>query len=104
MSPTPRHHDSYATRLRKKQVAGEVLLREGSTYAAYRSRSPLRLIMADTTYAGQLNVRTCSPVDVKPGRHWNRPDSFYELDADGNRSAGISTDCTWVSSPTRSQP
>ena len=79
--------DSYANGYANSKWAGEVLLREahdlcGLPVAVFRCD----MILADTTYAGQLNVpdyftRTMLSL-VATGI---APGSFYQLDADGNR-------------------
>jgi fatty acid CoA ligase FadD9 len=87
ISPTRRINDSYANGYGNSKWAGEVLLREahdlcGLPVAVFRCD----MILADTTYAGQLNVPdmftrmmlSLVATGVAPG-------SFYELDADGNR-------------------
>jgi fatty acid CoA ligase FadD9 len=80
-------NDSYANGYCHSKWAGEVLLREandlcGLPVAVFRCD----MILADTTYAGQLNVPdmftrlmlSLVATGIAPG-------SFYELDADGNR-------------------
>ena len=87
ISPTRTIDDSYGNGYANSKWAGEVLLREandlcGLPVAVFRCD----MILADTTYAGQLNVsdmftrRVLSLVatGIAPG-------SFYQLDADGNR-------------------
>src|SRR5271156_1945818 len=87
ISPTRKINDSYANGYGNSKWAGEVLLREahdlcGLPVAVFRCD----LILADTTYAGQLNVPdmftrmilSLVATGIAPG-------SFYELDADGNR-------------------
>jgi fatty acid CoA ligase FadD9 len=86
-SPTRAINDGYANGYGNSKWAGEVLLREvndlcGLPVAVFRCD----MIMADTTYAGQLNVPdmftrlmlSLVATGIAPG-------SFYELDADGNR-------------------
>ncbi|CAN5854055.1 thioester reductase domain-containing protein [soil metagenome] len=86
MSATRRVDDSYANGYGNSKWAGEVLLREahdlsGLPVSVFRCD----MIMADTTYAGQLNVPdmftrmmlSLAATGVAPG-------SFYELDAAGN--------------------
>jgi fatty acid CoA ligase FadD9 len=79
--------DSYANGYGNSKWAGEVLLREANErYGLPVSVFRCDLIMADTTYAGQLNVPdmftrlilSLVATGIAPG-------SFYELDADGNR-------------------
>ncbi|MDT5138052.1 MAG: fatty acid CoA ligase FadD9 [Mycobacterium sp.] len=79
--------DSYANGYGNSKWAGEVLLREahdlcGLSVAVFRCD----MILADTTYAGQLNLPdmftrmmlSLVATGIAPG-------SFYELDAEGNR-------------------
>jgi thioester reductase-like protein len=87
ISPTRTNDGSYTNGYGNSKWAGEVLLREandlcGLPVAVFRCD----MILADTTYAGQLNVSdlvtrmvlSVVATGVAPG-------SFYELDADGNR-------------------
>jgi fatty acid CoA ligase FadD9 len=87
ISATRKIDDSYANGYGNSKWAGEVLLREahdlcGLPVAVFRCD----MILADTTYAGQLNVPdiftrmilSLVATGIAPG-------SFYELDADGNR-------------------
>ncbi len=87
ISPTRQINDSYANGYGNSKWAGEVLLREandlcGLPVAVFRCD----MILADTSYAGQLNVPdmftrmmlSLVATGVAPG-------SFYERDADGNR-------------------
>jgi fatty acid CoA ligase FadD9 len=87
ISPARKVDDSYANGYSNSKWAGEVLLREandlcGLPVAVFRCD----MILADTTYAGQLNVPdmftrlmlSLVATGIAPG-------SFYELDADGNR-------------------
>ena len=87
ISATRSVNDSYANGYGNSKWAGEVLLREahdlcGLPVAVFRCD----MILADTTYAGQLNVPdmftrmmlSLVATGIAPG-------SFYELDADGNR-------------------
>lgn len=87
ISPTRRIDDSYANGYGNSKWAGEVLLREandlcGLPVAVFRCD----MILADTSYAGQLNVPdmftrmmlSLVATGIAPG-------SFYELDADGHR-------------------
>ena len=87
ISPTRTIDASYANGYGNSKWAGEVLLREahdlsGLPVAVFRSG----MIMADPTYAGQLNVS-----DVVTRMVFSlmatgvAPDSFYQLDANGNR-------------------
>jgi fatty acid CoA ligase FadD9 len=87
ISATRRVDDSYANGYGNSKWAGEVLLREahdlcGLPVAVFRCD----MILADTTYAGQLNLpdmftRTILSL-VATGI---APESFYELDAEGHR-------------------
>src|SRR6201987_5657429 len=87
LSPSRPINDSYANGYNNSKWAAEVLLREahdqcGLPVAVFRCD----MILADTRYAGQLNVpdvftRTLLSV-VATGI---APGSFNELDADGNR-------------------
>ncbi|ORW29624.1 oxidoreductase [Mycobacterium paraense] len=87
ISATRAINDNYANGYGNSKWAGEVLLREahdlcGLPVAVFRCD----MILADTTYAGQLNLPdmftrlmlSLVATGVAPG-------SFYELDADGNR-------------------
>ena len=87
ISATRSVNDNYANGYGNSKWAGEVLLREahdlcGLPVAVFRCD----MILADTTYAGQLNVPdmftrmmlSLVATGIAPG-------SFYELDADGNR-------------------
>ena len=87
ISATRKIDDSYANGYGNSKWAGEVLLREahdlcGLPVSVFRCD----MILADTTYAGQLNVPdmftrmmlSLVATGIAPG-------SFYELDADGNR-------------------
>jgi fatty acid CoA ligase FadD9 len=85
MSPTRKVDDTYANGYGNSKWAGEVLLREAHDLAGLPvSVFRCDMIMADTTYAGQLNVPdmftrlilSVVATGVAPG-------SFY--DADGNR-------------------
>jgi fatty acid CoA ligase FadD9 len=87
LNPSRPINDSYANGYNNSKWAAEVLLREahdqwGLPVAVFRCD----MILADTRYAGQLNVpdvftRTMLSV-VATGI---APGSFYELDANGNR-------------------
>src|SRR5580693_4298389 len=87
ISATRKINDGYANGYGNSKWAGEMLLREahdlcGLPVAVFRCD----MILADTTYAGQLNVPdmftrmmlSLVATGIAPG-------SFYELDADGNR-------------------
>jgi fatty acid CoA ligase FadD9 len=87
MSSTRKVNGNYANGYGNSKWAGEVLLREAHDLAGLPvSVFRCDMIMADTTYAGQLNVPdmftrmmlSLVATGVAPG-------SFYELDADGNR-------------------
>ncbi|WP_319448968.1 MULTISPECIES: non-ribosomal peptide synthetase [unclassified Mycobacterium] len=98
ISPSRTLDESYSNGYGNSKWAGEVLLREahdlcGLPVAVFRSG----MILADTTYTGQLNVtdlftRTVLSV-VATGI---APGSFYQLGADGNRQRshfdGLSVD------------
>jgi fatty acid CoA ligase FadD9 len=87
ISPTRKVDDSYANGYSDSKWAGEVLLRQandlcGLPVTVFRCD----MILADTTYVGQLNVPdmftrlmlSLVATGIAPG-------SFYEVDADGNR-------------------
>jgi fatty acid CoA ligase FadD9 len=87
ISATRKINDGYANGYGNSKWAGEVLLREahdlcGLPVAVFRCD----MILADTTYAGQLNLPdmftrmmlSLVATGIAPG-------SFYELDADGTR-------------------
>ncbi len=87
ISATRQINDGYANGYGNSKWAGEVLLREandlcGLPVAVFRCD----MILADTTYAGQLNlpdmftrqILSLVATGIAPG-------SFYELDAEGNR-------------------
>ncbi|MEU9807292.1 amino acid adenylation domain-containing protein [Mycobacterium sp. NPDC050853] len=79
--------DSYANGYGSSKWAGEVLLREahdlcGLPIGVFRCD----MILADTTYAGQLNVSDVfSKMILSIVTTGLAPKSFYRLDADGNR-------------------
>jgi fatty acid CoA ligase FadD9 len=87
MSATRKVGDTYANGYGNSKWAGEVLLREahdlcGLPVSVFRCD----MIMADTTYAGQLNVPDMfTRMMLSLVATGVAPDSFYELDADGNR-------------------
>ncbi|HET7666565.1 MAG TPA: carboxylic acid reductase [Mycobacterium sp.] len=87
MSPTRRIDDNYANGYGNSKWAGEVLLRTandlfGLPVAVFRCD----LIMADITYAGQLNVPDMfTRMMLSLVAAGIAPYSFYELDADGKR-------------------
>ena len=78
---------SYANGYGNSKWAGEVLLREandlcGLPVAVFRCD----MILADTTYAGQLNVSDMfTRMVLSVVATGIAPGSFYQLDADGNR-------------------
>jgi len=86
-SATRRINDSYANGYGNSKWAGEVLLREahdlcGLPVAVFRCD----MILADTTYAGQLNVPDMfTRMMLSLAATGIAPASFYELDAEGNR-------------------
>jgi fatty acid CoA ligase FadD9 len=87
MSPTRTIADNYANGYGNSKWAGEVLLREandlsGLPVAVFRCD----MIMADTSYAGQLNVPDMfTRMMLSLAATGIAPYSFYELDADGKR-------------------
>src|SRR5258708_11476886 len=87
ISPTRKINDSYANGYGNSKWAGEVLLREandlcGLPVAVFRCD----MILADTSYAGQLNVPDMfTRMMLSLVATGIAPASFYELDADGNR-------------------
>jgi fatty acid CoA ligase FadD9 len=87
MSPTRKVGDNYANGYGNSKWAGEVLLREANDlYGLPVSVFRCDMIMADTTYAGQLNVPDMfTRMMLSLIATGIAPYSFYELDADGNR-------------------
>ncbi|GFG51441.1 oxidoreductase [Mycolicibacterium agri] len=87
ISPTRKINDDYANGYGNSKWGGEVLLREahdlcGLPAAVFRCD----MILADTTYAGQLNVPDMfTRMMLSLMATGIAPHSFYELDADGNR-------------------
>jgi glycopeptidolipid biosynthesis protein len=87
ISPTRTIDASYANGYGTSKWAGEVLLREahdlsGLPVAVFRSG----MIMADPTYAGQLNVSdNATRMVLSVVATGVAPDSFYQLNADGKR-------------------
>jgi fatty acid CoA ligase FadD9 len=87
ISATRRINDSYANGYGNSKWAGEVLLREahdlcGLPVAVFRCD----MILADTTWAGQLNVPDMfTRMMLSLVATGVAPASFYELDADGGR-------------------
>ena len=87
ISATRKVDDNYANGYGNSKWAGEVLLREANDLCGLPvSVFRCDMILADTTYAGQLNLPdmftrmmlSLMATGIAPG-------SFYELDADGNR-------------------
>ena len=87
ISPIRTIDDNYANGYGNSKWAGEVLLREANDLCGLPvSVFRCDMIMADTSYAGQLNLPdmftrmmlSLVATGIAPG-------SFYELDADGNR-------------------
>jgi fatty acid CoA ligase FadD9 len=87
MSPTRKIGDNYANGYGNSKWGGEVLLREahdlsGLPVSVFRCD----LIMADTSYAGQLNVPDMvTRMLLSLAATGIAPYSFYELDENGNR-------------------
>lgn len=87
ISATRQIHDGYANGYGNSKWAGEVLLREandlcGLPVAVFRCD----MILADTTYAGQLNLPDMfTRLMLSVVATGIAPGSFYELDAEGNR-------------------
>ena len=87
ISATRKVDDSYANGYANSKWAGEVLLREAHELSGLPA-SVFRcdMILADTTYAGQLNLPDMfTRMMLSLVATGIAPDSFYELDADGNR-------------------
>jgi fatty acid CoA ligase FadD9 len=86
ISPTRTVDDSYANGYGTSKWAGEVLLREahdlcGLPVSVFRCD----MILADVTYAGQLNLPDMfTRMMLSLVASGVAPDSFYQLDADGN--------------------
>ncbi|HEX5143726.1 MAG TPA: carboxylic acid reductase [Mycobacterium sp.] len=86
ISPTRKVDDTYANGYGNSKWAGEVLLREahdlcGMPVSVFRCD----MILADTTYAGQLNLPDMfTRMMLSLVASGVAPGSFYELDADGN--------------------
>jgi fatty acid CoA ligase FadD9 len=89
ISPTRSIDDRYANGYGNSKWAGEVLLREandlcGLPVTVFRCD----MILADTNYAGQLNVPDMfTRLMLSLVATGIAPDSFYELDDDGNRQS-----------------
>ena len=87
ISETRQVDDSYANGYGNSKWAGEVLLREahdlcGLPVSVFRCD----MILADTTYAGQLNLPDMfTRLMLSLVATGIAPSSFYRLDADGNR-------------------
>ncbi|MGB7111592.1 MAG: SDR family oxidoreductase, partial [Mycobacterium sp.] len=87
ISPTRAIDDSLTNGYANSKWAGEVLLREandlcGLPVAVFRCD----MILADTTYAGQLNVSDVfTRLILSVVATGFAPKSFYQLDAEGNR-------------------
>ncbi|OBE94444.1 carboxylic acid reductase [Mycobacterium sp. 852002-10029_SCH5224772] len=87
ISATREINDNYANGYGNSKWAGEVLLREahdlcGLPVSVFRCD----MILADTTYAGQLNLPDMfTRLMLSVVATGIAPGSFYELDADGNR-------------------
>ena len=105
ISPTRKIDDSYANGYGNSKWAGEVLLREahdlfGLPVSVFRCD----MILADTTYAGQLNLPDMfTRHDVvtwwPPGSRRARSTSSTPT---ATGSAPTTTGCPWISSPRRS--
>jgi fatty acid CoA ligase FadD9 len=87
MSATRRINDGYANGYGNSKWGGEVLLREAHDLAGLPvSVFRCDMIMADTTYAGQLNVPDMfTRMMLSLVATGVAPNSFYELDAGGSR-------------------
>jgi fatty acid CoA ligase FadD9 len=87
ISPSRKIDDSYANGYSNSKWAGEVLLREahdlcGLPVSVFRCD----MILADTTYSGQLNLPDMfTRMMLSLIASGIAPGSFYELDSDGNR-------------------
>jgi fatty acid CoA ligase FadD9 len=87
ISATRKVDDSYANGYSNSKWAGEVLLREAHDLCGLPA-SVFRcdMILADTTYAGQLNLPDMfTRMMLSLVATGVAPESFYQLDADGNR-------------------
>lgn len=87
ISATRTVDDSYANGYSNSKWAGEVLLREANDLCELPvSVFRCDMILADTTYAGQLNLPDMfTRMMLSLVATGIAPASFYELDADGNR-------------------
>ena len=87
MSPVRAVHDGYANGYGNSKWAGEVLLREAHDLCALPvAVFRCDMILADTTYAGQLNVPDMfTRLILSLVATGVAPNSFYQLDETGNR-------------------
>ncbi|MBB3752779.1 fatty acid CoA ligase FadD9 [Mycolicibacterium sp. BK634] len=87
ISPTRAVDESYANGYSNSKWAGEVLLREANDLCGLPvSVFRCDMILADTTYGGQLNLPDMfTRMMLSLVATGIAPVSFYELDADGNR-------------------
>ena len=87
VSATRKVDDSYANGYGNSKWGGEVLLREANEqFGLPVSVFRCDMILADTTYAGQLNLPDMfTRMMLSLVATGVAPQSFYELDADGNR-------------------
>ncbi|WP_237570114.1 carboxylic acid reductase [Mycolicibacterium lacusdiani] len=87
MSATRKVDETYANGYGNSKWGGEVLLREAHDHAGLPvSVFRCDMIMADTTYAGQLNVPDMfTRMMLSLVATGIAPNSFYELDAGGSR-------------------
>src|SRR6185503_14930187 len=87
ISPARSVDDRYANGYGNSKWAGEVLLREANDLAGLPvSVFRCDMIMADTTYAGQLNVPDMfTRMMLSLVATGIAPNSFYELDGGGSR-------------------
>jgi fatty acid CoA ligase FadD9 len=85
-SATRKVDDTYANGYGNSKWAGEVLLREAHDLGLPVSVFRCDMILADTTYAGQLNLPDMfTRLMLSLVATGIAPDSFYELDVNGNR-------------------
>ncbi|AGB23051.1 thioester reductase-like protein [Mycobacterium sp. JS623] len=85
-SATRKVDDTYANGYGNSKWAGEVLLREAHDLGLPVSVFRCDMILADTTYAGQLNLPDMfTRLMLSLVATGIAPDSFYEVDANGNR-------------------
>ena len=87
VSATRKVDESYANGYGNSKWGGEVLLREANEqFGLPVSVFRCDMILADTTYAGQLNLPDMfTRMMLSLVATGVAPQSFYELDADGNR-------------------